>query len=138
MEKQKNSVVAKSSAEAEFRAVAHGICEALWVEKLLQELKVYNSPPIKLYYDKSAISITHNPVLHDKTKHVEVEKHFIREKIERGQICITYVPTAEQSADILTKGLPKKSFDGITSKAVYEGYLQASLRGSVDRVSKEH
>ena len=98
------------------RVVAHGICEALWVWKLLQELKVQNSPPIKLYYDnKFAISIVHNPVLHDRTKHVEVDKHFIKEKIESGQICISYVPTTEQSANILTKGLPKKSFDHITS-----------------------
>ena len=118
---KKQSVVARSSAEAEFRALAHGICEALWVEKLLQELKVHSAPPIKLYCDnKSAISIAHNPVLHDRTKHVEVDKHFIKEKVERGQICITYVPTTEQSADILTKGLPKKSFDNITSKLSME------------------
>jgi len=91
------------------------------VEKLLQELKVYSSPPIKLYCDnKLAISIGHNSVLHDRTKHVEVDKHFIKEKIERGQICITYIPTIEQSSDILTKGLPKKSFDNITSKLSME------------------
>jgi len=109
--------VARSSAEAQFRAVAHGICEVLWEEKILQELKVFNSPPIKLYCDnKSAISIAHNPVLHDRTKHVEDDKHFIREKIEREQICITYAPTPDQSADILTKGLPKKLFNNITSK----------------------
>ncbi|XP_057749111.1 retrovirus-related Pol polyprotein from transposon RE1 isoform X1 [Arachis stenosperma] len=114
---KKQSVVARSSAEAEFRAVAHGICEALWVEKILQELKVSISPPMRLYCDnKSAISISHNPVLHDRTKHVEVDKHFIREKIERGQICISYVPTTEQLADVLTKGLPKKTFDSIISK----------------------
>ena len=65
------------------------------MEKLLQELKVYNSSPIKLYCDKSAISIAHNLVLHDMTKHLEVDKHFIRDKIERGQISITYVPTTE-------------------------------------------
>ena len=106
--------MARSSAEAKFRAVAHGICEALWVE---QELKVLISPPMRLYCDnKSAISISYNPVLHDRTEHVEVDKHFIRKKIERGQICISYVPTTEQLADILTKGLPKKTFDSIISK----------------------
>ena len=99
----------------------HGICEAFRVEKFLQELKVYNSPPIKLYCNNnSAVSITHNPILHDKTKHVEVDKHFIREKIEKGQICISYVPTIEQSIDILSKGLPKKSFDSITNKLSIE------------------
>lgn len=114
---KKQSVVARSNEEDEFRAVAHGICEVLWVEKILQEFKVFNSPPIKLYCDnKSAISIAHNLVLHDRTKQVEVDKHFIKEKIERGQICITHVPTADQSADILKKGLPKKLFNNITSK----------------------
>jgi len=118
---KKQSVVARSSAEAEFRAVAHGICEGLWVEKLLQELNFYNSPPIKLYCDnKSAIFIAHNPVIHDRTKHVEVDKHFIKEKIERGHICMTYIPTTEQLADILTKGLPKKPFDYITRKLSME------------------
>lgn len=118
---KKQSVVARSSVEAEFRAVANGICEGLWVEKLLQELNFYNSPPIKLYCDnKSAIFIAHNPVIHDRTKHVEVDKHFIKEKIERGHICMTYIPTTEQLADILTKGLPKKPFDYITRKLSME------------------
>ena len=88
---------------------------------MLQELKVFNSPPIKLYSDnKSAISIPHNPFLHDRTKHVEIDKHFIIEKIERGQICITYVPTVDQSADILTKELRKKLFNNITNKLFME------------------
>lgn len=87
------------------------------MKMVLQELKVFNFPPIKLYYgNKFSISIAHNPVLHDMTNHVEVDKHFIKEKIERGQICITHVPTADQSADILKKGLPKKLFNNITSK----------------------
>ncbi|XP_011046793.1 PREDICTED: uncharacterized protein LOC105141310 [Populus euphratica] len=62
--------------------------------------------PMKLYCDnKSAIAIAHNPVQHDRTKHVEVDKHFIKEKLESGLICTPYVPTGEQLADILTKGV---------------------------------
>ena len=100
---------ARSSVEVEFRAVAHGICEVIWIKRLLEELKVSDSQPMKLYCDnKAAISIVHNPVLHDRTKHVEVDKHFIKEKLDSGLICMPYIPTAEQIADIFTKGLHKK------------------------------
>lgn len=58
-----------------------------------------------LYSDnKSAISIAHNPVQHDRTKHVEIDRHFIKEKLESGLIYILFVTSSEQTADILTKG----------------------------------
>lgn len=72
---------------------------------MLTELQVIMKLPIKLYCDnKAAINISHNPIQHDRTKHVEVDRHLIKEKIE-GVICITYVPTEEQTVDIFTKGL---------------------------------
>ena len=62
------------------------------------------SSPMKLYYDnKVAISVAHNPVLYDRTKHVEVDKHFIKEKIDNGLVCMTYIPTKEQLVDVFTK-----------------------------------
>ena len=74
--------MARNSAEAEFISVAPGICEILWIRRLLENLKILSTSPIKMYCDnKAAIAITHNPVLHDRTKHVEVDKHFIKEKI---------------------------------------------------------
>ena len=103
---KKQSVVVRSSAEAEFRAVAQGMCEGLWLQKLLEELCITVEHPIKLYCDnKAAISISYNPVQHDRTKHIEVDRHFIKEKIEKEIICMTYIPTREQLADIFTKGL---------------------------------
>jgi len=114
---KKQSVVARSSAEAEFRAVAQGICEGLWLKKLLEEVNVSIKPPIKLYCDnKAAINISLNPVQHDRTKHVEVDRHFIKEKVEEGIICMSYVPTQEQTADVFTKGLPKQKFDDFIFK----------------------
>jgi len=114
---KKHNVVSRSSAEAEFRSMALGICELLWIKIILEDLRIKWEEPMRLYCDnKSAIGIAHNPVQHDRTKHVEVDRHFIKEKIESGPICIPYVPTGEQLADILTKGVQNPSFKGILDK----------------------
>ena len=108
---KKQSVVARSSAEAEFRAMAAGVCELLWVKIILEDLRIQWSKPMKLYCDnKSAISIAHNPVQHDRTKHIEIDRHFIKEKLESGLICTPYVPTGLQLADVMTKGLCSNMF----------------------------
>ena len=63
---------------------------------------------MKLYCDnKSAINIAHNPIQQDRTKHIEVDRHFIKEKLEEGVVCMSYVPSEHQLNDILTKGLNK-------------------------------
>ena len=114
-------MVARSSAEAKFRSVAHGICEVIWIKILLEEVKFFIPSPIKVYCDnKAVISIAHNPILHDRTKYVEVDKHFIKEKLDNGIICMPYIPTIDQVADILTKGLYKKQFEDLVSKLAME------------------
>ena len=73
--------------------------------------------PIKLYCDnKSSISIAHNPVQHNKTKHIEIDRHFIKEKLEARLICMLFVPTTQQTIDILTKGLFQPNFELLVSK----------------------
>ncbi|RVW30661.1 Retrovirus-related Pol polyprotein from transposon RE1 [Vitis vinifera] len=80
---KKQSVVARSSAEAEFRAMAQGICEGIWLNGLLEELRVPLKHPMVLYCDnQAAISIAKNPVHHDRTKHVEIDRHFIKERLK--------------------------------------------------------
>jgi len=114
---KKQSVVARSSAEAEFRAMTQGICELLWLNIILDVLKIRWDEPMRLYCDnKSEISIAHNPVQHDRTKHIEVDRHFIKEKLDNGLICTPYVSTQNQLADILTKGLNCINFERIISK----------------------
>ena len=114
---KKQNVVARSSAEAEFRAMALGVCELLWLKIILEDLKIKWEGPMKLYCDnKSAINIAHNPVQHDRTKHVEVDRHFIKEKLNSGLICTPFVSTDGQLADILTKGLSGKLFQKLVSK----------------------
>nr|KYP51535.1 Copia protein [Cajanus cajan] len=87
---------------------------------------------MRLYCDnKSAISIAHNPVQHDRTKHIEVDRHFIKEKLDSGLICTPYVSTQGQLADILTKGLNICNLKKNYIQAKNGEHLFTSLRGSV-------
>ena len=114
---KKQSVVARSSAKGEYRAMAHGVCEMLWLKQVLVELKRPNEVPMKLYCDnKAAISIAHNPIQNYRTKHIKIDRPFIKEKLEEGAICMPFVPSAQQIVDILTKGLFRSNFELLTSK----------------------
>ena len=118
---KKQNVVARSSVEAEFKVVAHGVCEIMWIRILLEELKTTGSSPMKLYCDnKTAISVAHNLVFHDRIKHVEVDKHLIKEKIDNRLVCMTYIPTEKQVADVFTKGPHKRQFDFLVGKLAME------------------
>ncbi|KAL4025768.1 hypothetical protein IC575_014173 [Cucumis melo] len=111
---KKQSVVARSSAEAEYRAMSLGICEEIWLQKVLSDLHQECETTLKLSCDnKAAISIANNPVQHDRTKHVEIDRHFIKERLDSGSICI---PSSQQIADVLTKGLLRPHFDLCVSK----------------------
>ncbi|KAK8921057.1 hypothetical protein KSP39_PZI020242 [Platanthera zijinensis] len=81
---KKQNVVARSSAEAEYKAMAQGVCERLWLRTLLRDIGLQGNNPIMIYCDnKAAISIAHNPVQHDRTKHVEVNRHFIKNHLRQ-------------------------------------------------------
>jgi len=114
---KKQSVVARSTAEAEFRAMASGICELMWLRILLSELHLYCGSPLQLYCDnQAAINMVNNPVHHDRTKHVEIDRHFIKEKLDEGILQISFVKSGDQLADVLTKGVNVVSFMKICSK----------------------
>ena len=86
--------------------MAQGVCELLWLQMVLKELWVKVEGLIKLPYDNRAtINIAHNLIQHDKTKHVKIDKHFIKEKLENGLICMPFIPSSLQFPYILTKGL---------------------------------
>jgi hypothetical protein len=114
---KKQSVVARSTAEAEFRSMASGLCELMWLRILLMELKLFNNSPLRLYCDnQAAINIVNNPVHHDRTKHVEIDRHFIKEKMDQGVIQVCFVNSRDQLADVLTKGVCNVTFLKICSK----------------------
>nr|AAS79742.1 hypothetical protein [Oryza sativa Japonica Group] len=103
---KKQAVVAQSTAEVEYRVMALGLSEMLWMRSLLFELRVLRSDTMMLHCDnKSAINIANNPVQHDRTKHVEIDRFFIKENIDSGVLRLEYIKSCEQLADYLTKGL---------------------------------
>ncbi|KAL0824186.1 hypothetical protein Bca101_047863 [Brassica carinata] len=89
----------------------------LWLKSLLREFGVTHDGPMTLLCDsKPAIHISSNPVFHERTKHIELECHFIRDEIVKGVIKPRHVSTKDQFADILTKALGKKAFDAFLFK----------------------
>ncbi|KAM2000679.1 hypothetical protein ACFX16_007955 [Malus domestica] len=114
---KKQKVVARSSAEAEYRSMAHGVCELLWVKNLLRDLGFRPKHVMRLHCDnKAAIDIAHNPVQHDRTKHVEVDRHFIKEKIKARLIEVPFVKSEDQLANMLTKAVTSSVFHNSLSK----------------------
>ena len=106
---KKQSSVALSSTEAEYIAGAHAAKEVVWLRRLLSELGLTSDNSTTLLMDnQSAMTIARNPEFHDRTKHIEVRYHFLRVKVENGELELEYVPTGEQVADILTKGLGRE------------------------------
>ena len=106
--------VALSTTEAEFIAAAETAKSALWTARLLGELGYRVIPKLKID-NQSAIKLIQDPQYHKRTKHIDVRYHFIREKHERGDIQVEYVPTDHQEADLLTKPLNKTTFANIKS-----------------------
>ncbi|GFZ05939.1 hypothetical protein Acr_18g0001090 [Actinidia rufa] len=103
---KKQAVVSRSSAEAEYRAMAQGTSEIIWLRSLLTELGFSVTDSSYLFCDnKSAIMLSSDSVLHERTKHIEVDIHFIREKVRSGVITPSFVPSSAQTADMFTKSI---------------------------------
>ncbi|RVX21356.1 Retrovirus-related Pol polyprotein from transposon RE2 [Vitis vinifera] len=103
---KKQNVVAKYSAEVEYRAMALATCELIWLKHLLRELRFGNDEQMKLICDnQAALHIASNPVFHERTQHIEVDCHFIRKKIASRCVATSFVNSNDQLADIFTKSL---------------------------------
>ncbi|GAU11134.1 hypothetical protein TSUD_197580 [Trifolium subterraneum] len=113
---KKQPLVAHSSTEAEYRSMANTTAELLWIQSLLKELEVPYLPPTLLCDNLSAVSLAHNPVLHSRTKHIELDIHFVREKVLSKQLQVLHVPASEQLVDPLTKSLSPSSYTSIQAK----------------------
>ena len=93
------------------------IYKEIWLQKVLFDLYQDGKLPMQLFCDdKATISRANNSVQYDRTKHVEMDKHFIKEKLDNGSICILYIPSSKQIVDVLTQGLLRRSFDYCVNK----------------------
>ena len=102
---RKQNTVSRSSTESEYKAVANAIAELMWMQTLLKELNVKSPRAARLWCDDlRAKYLSSNPVFHARTKHIEVDFHFVRENLKR-QLEIEYVLTGDQIADGFTKPL---------------------------------
>ena len=100
-------IVARSSTEAKYRSLALAATKILWLQSLFDELGLPKLTDVPIIWcdNMGANMLSSNPVFHKRTKHIEVDTHFNREKVEAKQLEVRFVPTKEQVADVLTKPL---------------------------------
>ncbi|CAM8881042.1 unnamed protein product [Rhodiola kirilowii] len=114
---KKQKVVSRSSAESEYRAMSTSTCEIVWIHQFLTEIGLKVSVPAKLWCDnQAALHISSNPVFHERTKHIEIDCHFVREKVQLGLITTGYMKTEDQLGDLFTKALNGTRIDYICGK----------------------
>ncbi|BBG93855.1 transposable element gene [Prunus dulcis] len=108
---KKQGSVSRSSTEAEYRALANTAADIAWIRQVLQDVKFFLPNPPLVYCDNiSALALSSNPVYHSRIKHLDIDYHFVREKVQKKDLLVQYVPTEEQVADVFTKGLHSPIF----------------------------
>ena len=109
---RKQPTVSRSSTEAEYKSMANATAELIWVQSLLGELGISLSQVPCLWCDNlGATYLSANPVFHARTKHIEIDFHFVRERVAQGLLQVRFVSTGDQVADGFTKALPVKQLD---------------------------
>jgi histone deacetylase 1/2 len=109
---RKQATVSRSSTEAEYKALANATAELIWVQALLRELRVSLRARPCLWCDNlGATYLSANPIFHARTKHIEIDFHFVRERVASKQIEIKFISSKDQVADGFTKALPVKTFE---------------------------
>lgn len=130
---KKQSIIFASSAEAEYRALGSTTRELQWLLYLLHDFHVHISLPLPLFCDNMAvIHITKNPVFHERTKHLEIDCHIVRNQFLKGFVLPTHVPSTSQLADLLTKVLPSTQFRFLLPKMSLLDIHQSHLVGGVE------
>lgn len=107
----KQRTVAVSTTEAEYMALSQASREAIWIQRLANDLTVTMDSMIIMCDNASAICLARNPVQHSRTKHIDVHYHFVRQQVQEEKLQVQHVPTDQQLADLLTKPLPKAQFE---------------------------
>ncbi|CAM8988176.1 unnamed protein product [Rhodiola kirilowii] len=107
---KKQTTVSRSSTESEYKAVADTTAEIIWIEGLLKELNIQYNSPVLWCDNIGATYLSTNPVFHARTKHIEIDYHFVRERVARKLLHIRFISSKHQLADIFTKPLPQPQF----------------------------
>lgn len=130
---QKQDVVSHSSADAEYRSMVEASREIKWLKRLLHDLGVPITEPVKLYCgSKSAIYIATNPIFRERTNHVESDYHQVRDTIKAGLITTVHVRTNEQITHVLTKALGRVQFEKLLFQMGVRNFHLPKLRGSIE------
>jgi hypothetical protein len=107
-------LVALSSTKAEYIAVTHAAKEAIWLRQLLSDITLTLTCPTPIFCDNNGmITLSKNTIYHPRTKHIDIQYHYIRELLECRSITLIQVNTTENVADIFTKPLPHLQFEGV-------------------------
>ena len=128
---KKQSTVSRSSTKAEYRALASTAAKFAWLRTLFRELGL-SLPhiPVLLCDNNSAIALASNPVFHSRTKHIEVDYHYVHECVLHRDLDIKFISGCDNFADIFTKSLPGPHFVFLRSKLLTDS--TQSLRGDVE------
>ena len=122
---KKQDTVALSTAEAEYVALCSAAQETVWLRRLISELNNPPDGPTTILEDnQSAMAMAKNPQFHGRAKHIDLRHHFIRERVNDGEVKLTYCPTQEMVADILTKGITQQQFCNLRQRAGMESSTQ--------------
>ncbi|XP_059070464.1 uncharacterized mitochondrial protein AtMg00810-like [Cryptomeria japonica] len=135
---RKQKTVSRSSTEAEYRGVAIATAELIWIQSLLSELRYSPTTPPILWCDNlGATYLMANPVFHARTKHIEIDYHFVREKVANKGLAVRFISTQDQVADVFTKGLSSARFALLRDKLTVQPST-LTLRGHMETSSADH
>jgi hypothetical protein len=131
---KKQRTVALSSTEAEYMALSEATQEAVWLKAFMRELgEDAGDGALTVYEDnQGAIALAKNPEFHKRTKHIDIRYHFVREKVEDGQVMLQYCPTQDMLADLMTKPISAPQFVALRTKLGVTVAGESS--GSVDNI----
>jgi hypothetical protein len=129
---ERQPTIALSTTKAEYMATSQCTKEAIWLRKLMADVGLVQVGATTIRCDnQGCIALAKNPTHHSRTKHIDIQHHFIREKLESGEIGLKYCPTQDMVADVLTKALAKERHENLT-RSMGLGVLDYLQSGSVE------